>query len=381
MALDAKAKRAIKRRKLANSLVKGEPVYDWQSKEDQEAGLGAALSWYSANGNSKDQKKYALEYFAKKDKSIHSRLKELEDWRFGTFGSICRMMMFENGYKQEWSTSTFFDRKLQELLAVYEKLKEEIAQKKKEDDNKPQAPAPLTIQQRIFNAASEISGEFDEQIDIFTTTGNFESDFSAKNYLRTENVSSPVAKRIAEFFEPVAQELEDAYDRKCEQLVEGYSHLTRRNLKRLRDFVRGLVDETTQYSESSKKVIKRKVRVIPPSRQVARVKYMRSFDELNLKSIDPTKMLQASEIWVYNTRYKKIQWYVSDGTPLGIKGTTIIGYDVSKSQQMTLRKPEVFFKGMSMGKRALSNAVKALKTKPAAVNGRINEQCIILGAF
>lgn len=381
MALDAKAKRAIKRRKLANSLIKGEPVYDWQSKEDQEAGLGAALSWYSANGNSKDQKKYALEYFAKKDKSIHARLKELEDWRFGTFGSICRMMMFENGYKQEWSTSTFFDRKLQELLAVYEKLKEQIAQTKKEEDNKPQAPAPLTIQQRIFNAASEISGEFDEQIDIFTTTGNFESDFSAKNYLRTENVSSPVAKRIAEFFEPVAQELEDAYDRKCEQLVEGYSHLTRRNLKRLRDFVRGLVDETTQYSESSKKVIKRKVRVIPPSRQVARVKYMRSFDELNLKSIDPTKMLQASEIWVYNTRYKKIQWYVSDGTPLGIKGTTIIGYDVSKSQQMTLRKPEVFFKGMSMGKRALSNAVKALKTKPAAVNGRINEQCIILGAF
>ena len=46
-----------------------------------------------------------------------------------------------------------------------------------------------------------------------------------------------------------------------------------------------------------------------------------------------------------------------------------------------LRKPEEFFKGLSMGKRALNSAIKNLTTKPTAPNGRINEETIILGAF
>jgi hypothetical protein len=382
MALDAAAKRRIKNRKLAKSMANLEPVLDWQSKEDQDKGLGHALSWYSANSNSKDQKKYALEYFKGVDKSIYIRLKDLSDWRFGTFGSLCRMMSVENGYKAEWSTSTFFDKKLAELLAVYEKEKEQIEAKAKEDAKATvQKPKPLTIQQRIFNAASEIGGEFDEQIDIFTTTGNFASDFSAKKFLAEQGVSAAVAGRVAEFFVPVMEELSDAYDRKDEQLVEGYSHLTRTNLRRLRDFVKGLVEETQQFAQSAKKPVKRRPRAVIPAKVVARVKCQRKDESLGLVSIAPVKMLDTSEIWVYNTKYKKLQCYVSDGTPLSVKGTTIVGFDLKKSIQQTVRNPEKFFKGLSIGKRALSNAMKSIKTKASAPNGRLNENCIILGAF
>ena len=69
------------------------------------------------------------------------------------------------------------------------------------------------------------------------------------------------------------------------------------------------------------------------------------------------------------------------GNPLSIKGTTIIGFDIKESQQMTLRKPEEFFKGLALGKRALNNALKKLTTKASVPNGRINEECILLGAF
>ena len=382
MALDAQAKRRIKNRKLAKSLVNSEPEYNWLSAEDQEKGLGNALSWYSANGNSKDQKKYALEYFKTKDKSVYIRLKDLADWRFGTFGSICRMMMFENGYKPEWSNSTFFDRKLAELLAVYEKEKIQIEQKAKEDAKaEVQKPKPLTIQQRIFNAASEIGGEFDEQIDVFTTTGKFASEFSAKKFLAEQGTSAAVAARVAEFFVPVMEELSDAYDGKCDQLVEGYNHLKRTELRKFRDFVRGLVEDTQQHAQSAKKPIKRRPRAVIPAKVVAKVKCQRKDETLGLVSIAPVKMLDTSEIWVYNTKYKKIQCYVSDGTPLGIKGTTIVGFDLKKSTQLTVRNPENFFKGLSIGKRALANAIKAIKTKPSAPNGRLNENCILLGAF
>jgi hypothetical protein len=87
-------------------------------------------------------------------------------------------------------------------------------------------------------------------------------------------------------------------------------------------------------------------------------------------------------VWYYNTKYRRVGVYKGEGgNPLSVKGTTIIGFDVKESQQMTLRKPEEFFKGLSLGKRALNGALKKLTTKPSAPNGRINEECILLGAF
>ena len=65
---------------------------------------------------------------------------------------------------------------------------------------------------------------------------------------------------------------------------------------------------------------------------------------------------------------------------LGVKGTTVLGFSLKDSVSFTLRKPEEFFKGLSMGKRALNAAIKKLTTKASTPNGRINEECVLLGA-
>ena len=375
-------KRRLKNRKLLAAQSKsGEPVYEWNSKADQDAALGNALGWYSMNADKKSAKKWALEYYQTHDKSIYKRLKELEDWRFQTFGTICRLMT-RGSYRHEWSTSTFFQTKLEELLRIYESQKVEIEEKKRlEDLANKNTPKPLTIQQRIFNAASEIGGEFDEQIDVFTTTGKFTSEFSAKKFLAEQGTSATVAARVAEFFVPIAEELSEAYDRKCDQLVEGYSHLKRTELRKFRDFVRGLVEDTQQYAQSAKKPVTRRKKSVNPATVVKRVKYLPVFEELGLRSIQPAKMLDTTDIYIYNTKLKKIQVYVSDGTLMQVKGTSIVGFDIKNSQQWTLRKPDQFFKGLKIGKTAVRGAVKKLTTKPSSVNGRLNEHCIILGAF
>jgi hypothetical protein len=84
---------------------------------------------------------------------------------------------------------------------------------------------------------------------------------------------------------------------------------------------------------------------------------------------------------VYNTKYRKVTVYKADVGSLSVKGTTILGFSVSESKTMTLRKPEEFFNGLSMGKRALNGAFKKLTTKPTVPNGRVNEECVLLGAF
>jgi len=108
---------------------------------------------------------------------------------------------------------------------------------------------------------------------------------------------------------------------------------------------------------------------------------MREFAELNLKSVSPANIIGSSEVWFYNTKYRRVGVYRAEGTTLAVKGTTIIGFDIKESKAFTLRKPEEFFKGLSLGKRALTAKMKTLTTKPAVPNGRINEETILLGAF
>jgi hypothetical protein len=98
---------------------------------------------------------------------------------------------------------------------------------------------------------------------------------------------------------------------------------------------------------------------------------MKEFTELGLKSVNPTSIIGSSELWVYNTKNRKVTVYKAESGNLAVKGTTIIGFDIKESKTLMLRKPEEFFKGLSLGKRALGNAM----------NGRLGEDYILLGAF
>ncbi len=125
----------------------------------------------------------------------------------------------------------------------------------------------------------------------------------------------------------------------------------------------------------------RKRKAVPPSKVVSKMKYMKEYAELGLKSCKPEDIITSSELWVYNTKYRKVQVYRAENGTLGVKGTTVIGFSIKDSTSLTLRKPEDFFKGLSIGKRALNAALKKLTTKPSTPNGRINQECVLLGAF
>jgi hypothetical protein len=228
--------------------------------------------------------------------------------------------------------------------------------------------------------AHELAGEIEGAIDDFCL--NKTSDFSTKNYLLANQVAGAIAKRIGEFYVPLAAELREAQEGKCEQLKEGYSHFTKRELKKFIEFVDGIIADCTQQVQTAKiNRAPRKRKPTSPIKLTAKVKYLKEFPELNLKSIAPSNMVDATEVWVYNTKYRRVTVYKADVGSLSVKGTTIVGFSVTESKQMTLRKPEEFFKGLSIGKRALNAKLKTLTTKPAVPNGRINEETIILGAF
>jgi hypothetical protein len=152
-------------------------------------------------------------------------------------------------------------------------------------------------------------------------------------------------------------------------------------MKKLIAIVKSISDACAQQAVTAKAARKPRARKEkPPAVLAAKMKYMKEFPELKLKSELPSKIVGASEVWIYNTKYKKVQVYRSLGA-LSIKGTTILNYDVATSGAKTMRKPELVTGFMGMTKRTLAGEFKALKTKESAVNGRVNEDCIILRVF
>jgi hypothetical protein len=91
----------------------------------------------------------------------------------------------------------------------------------------------------------------------------------------------------------------------------------------------------------------------------------------------------AKELWVYNTKTRKMGKYVAadDAGQLGIKGSTILGFDTKKSTAKTLRKPTDQLKSFAnSGKIALRSFLEDIKAVPVELNGRLNTDWVLLKA-
>ena len=333
--------------------------------------LTRALNYYNANHDDKDKKKWLISHLAQSDKKLAVSLLKVDEYHFRYAGILARLL--DGG-------STLKQKELDYLAERIEALKG-LVQTQKPAVVKAAAVTPVaSIQDRMDETASKHAAEIDGAIDDFILKKN--ADFSAKAYLAAKSVSAPIAKRIGDMYVGLAKELRDAIAGKDEQLVEGYSNFTKRDLKKFADFVDTIITDCQQTVQSAKvNRAPRKRKPVPLGKQVAKVKYMKEYAELKLKSVKPENIIGATEVWVYNTKYRKVQVYKAETGGLGVKGTTVIGFSVTESKSQTLRKPEDFFKGLGLTKRPLNAAMKTLKTKASVPNGRINEECIILGAF
>jgi hypothetical protein len=371
------AMNTAKRKELIAALKGNEPLV---TVEKYGSDFLRALNYYNAEHDDKDKKKWLISHVAKSDKKLAIEFLKIDEHHFRHAGIIARLI--HNG-------SDMQEKELNYLNDRIEFLKSQIGKRQKSEDKADKKAADVakettnvvSIQQRMDEKAHDLAGEIEGAIDDFVL--NKASDFSAKNYLLTKQVAAPIAKRIGDFYVRRSAELREAIEGKDDQLKEGYSHFTKRELKKFADFIDSIIADCQQMVQTAKATRAPRMRKEKPaSVQVAKMKICKEFAELNLKSVKAETIIGSSEVWFYNTKYRRVGVYKGDnGGTVAVKGTTIIGFSVSESKQWTLRKPEEFFKGLSLGKRALNNIVKNIKTKAATPNGRFNEETILLGAF
>jgi hypothetical protein len=168
------------------------------------------------------------------------------------------------------------------------------------------------------------------------------------------------------------------------QLREGYGHLTKKDAQAYLSALETLVGACMLVIDSSKATRKPRAKKAPSKEKiVAGLKYKQVDDKYQIASINPLDLLQSTEIWVFNTKTRKLGKYVAaeDASIMTVKGSTIIGYDEVKSLQKTLRKPEETLKEFkAAGKIKLRKFLEEINTTETVLSGRISADVVILKA-
>jgi hypothetical protein len=337
------------------------------SGEVTEKNLGDALSWYSINRKSKDSQKYASAYFKKVHKlDIQPVIKSKPT----QLGFVCRMLT--NGGVLSPERQKWFDSQIEELKdALAKKETVEVIEKVKKGPN---------IQDRIREKVIECIGELEGQIDNLIVS-KFANSPQPYAVMHTLGIKSVHTKSIVDWSKEKRNEFEEVMNTDEFQVKEGYSNFKKTELKKIIAYCDQVIVDCGKINNQAvagRKPRKRKAK--SPEQLVAKIKHCLEFKDLSLTSVKTTDIIESMQLWVYNTKTRKLGVYhAEDAGGLSVKGSSIVNFSEMKSIQKTLRKPEVVLpEVINGGKVFLRNAIDSIKAVESKLTGRINADTILL---
>ena len=201
------------------------------------------------------------------------------------------------------------------------------------------------------------------------------------------------AKMIKDQYEPHLAEAKESLEGSCEQLTEAYSFMNKQMKKDYVGFFEKIhlaCDAVILTGKANRK--QRKPRARSKEVIIKKMKFQVNDGDLGIASISPTDVVYANELWVYNTKTRKVGVYHAsnkdpramqrEGAGLMVKGTSILEFDEETSLQKTLRKPkEQISNWTGSAKTKFAKAFDEVKTTPTKLTGRLNDQTILLQVF
>jgi len=326
------------------------------------------INWMSANGYTKDQIK---------------AFKDTKDFRCNTtMGSIAANLLrgmppVRADFNDGKNTAQWL---IQEISTVIQNGKNDVEPEVIEEKN---TMPVVSIQERVREATFGMTEEIEETIESFSVAPeSFDPKaFKVLNLLRGKQVKAAHARIIKDFYQRQYDEYLEVQEGKCDQLKEAYSHLSKAQIKKITVFYHEIISACDMLMQEAK--VNRKPRAKkskPVEKIVEKLKFLKQDEKLKLVSIAPADIVGAKELWIYNTKSRKLGKYIAgEFNDLGVKGTSITGFDEIKSVQKTLRKPEEQLKEFkNSGKVALRKFLDDIKAVDIKLNGRINEDTILL---
>jgi hypothetical protein len=352
-----------------------------------------AMTWYRLESSGKELKPRVIDWMARNDytKAQIQSFKKTKDNRCSpTVGAIAASLLKGMpGQRADWNEGRDTVAWLKDAIAkIINEGKDDID----EDDAKavevakPVVHVP-TIQERLRDAAGQMTEELDVAIDewIMNPDAFDPKAFKTVSLLRGKGVKPAHARLVKGFYESMLAEIEEVQVKGCdEQLAEAYEHVSKKNIKKLHDFLIGVMSACDQIiGEAKLNKAPRAKKIVPAEKLVAKLKFKATDDKLGVTSVPPAQLVGAQGAFVYNTKTRKIGVYTAlNSSGLAVKGTSITNF-TDKSTQKTLRKPEIQmreFKEQNTNKR-VETWFKNIKATEIQLNGRLNADVMILKVF
>jgi hypothetical protein len=347
-----------------------------------------SMEWYRLEASGKELKPKVINWMSDQGypKDIIKAFKDTKDNRCGTtVGAIAANLLkgmpaIRADFNEGRSTAEWLSKSIAKII---DDGKDDESESEDGVVEVKSAGYTPSIQERVRDAAMNMTEEIEDAIELFLADPDaFDPKaFKLLNLLRGRQAKAAHARIIKDFYKRNYDELVEAALGKDEQLKEGYSHLSKANLKKITLFYSEVLSACDMLAQEAK--VNKKPRAKKPTdkaKVVAKMKYLKQDETLKLVSINPQDIIGTKELWIYNVKTRKIGKYTAaEFNELEVKGTTIIGFDPIKSVQKTLRKPEEQLKEFkAAGKVQLRKFLDDIKAVDIKLNGRINEDTVLL---
>jgi len=356
-------KKSAVNKSMDKAFVGNEPIIaEIHGRNDSE--LTRAFNWYNYVYDIADGKSWLLQWMKleKFDKSTIEAIKKSPDVYTPT--TICWVAkMALNGTKFADANIDYVKGRIAEICERYNRNKlPDVEEEKPSNIVSIQDRTKAKVDQILTMAEEEV---IDSGLPMYQFLQKHSCTPAAANYMRAYYIKS-----------------RDELFSDDPQVKEAYG----KNLKKWQAFWQGVIDDIDRYVGNKKavKVKKEKiVKVKPISKVVEKLNYQKEDPTLKIVSVLPQEVIGAKELWVYNTKEKKLTvFYATGSAGLGVKGSTLINFDIERSESKRLRKPEVTLSELlKAGKVAIRKIMPSLTTTAVKPTGRINNMTILLKAI
>ena len=353
-----------------------EPTWENGTGPCKQYDLIHAFQWYNHHKDSKDARKYLIEYLVKNNE-ITPLQKQAADYLNNSWNIV-------NGWlarclsRGAWVPDTTFNNFKERMNGFRDRLDTIVAEKNLGSvvvDTSNVISIQDRVQSKVDYFIMELEGKFD---DVWHEQSGEE--FVPYTWMVENEVKPMHATKIAEYFRKRCADWIAIIESKDEYVRESYPRPRKEMVEAAKFF--GLVATDAEKLASNKSAARkpRKKKPISFEKKVKNLKFKKDDVENKLVSIDPIKIMGSQQLWVYNVKTRKLGVYVAnDEAGLEVKGSAIQNYKYSESIAKTVRKPkEVLPRVLDGGKVVLRKIMSEINAKAQELNGRINKDTILL---
>jgi hypothetical protein len=353
-----------------------------------------ALMYAHYELTSLELKKEVVKYLKVQDPKhpLLDRIKDMNEHRFATIGKYMYILNHNAELPLEIAESV-----IPFLEKIIDEEEKKIATAKKEADflaEKDKAISPVaavvdackqvvSIQDRLREKARDVAGEVEGWVDDLylerkTATPKTVEEFS--NLFKAQELKAPHLRHVHNIFERRATEISEVLVTKDKDYIEAYSNFTKAELKKFEIFYRNLLKACDMAQEVAKvSRAPRKKKPVSQEKIVSKLKYKKEDATLGIVSLNPVQIVGSKEVWVYNTKTRKLSQYKAmDERGLGVKGASLLNFSTDSAEK-TVRKPtDTLADFKKASKVKLRTFLKDLSTVDVPCNGKLNEHHVIL---